>query len=299
MNLSNCDFGLLFLFKTCVEAKSFSKASEIMSVKQPAISYSMKKLEELLNVKLFDRGNYGIKLTEEGKILYEYVTLANNNILSGLSIVDELSRKEIIELRIGVSLNLALTYISETLQKLKKVFPKIRVSIYSKDEEIMLKLLQEKKLDVVVFNSSRNNVIPGLTIKRIKNNEIVCAGTKDYLKLVEGKNKNVTIPLISPSNSTNLAKELTNSYIEQNIEFIDFITCHSAVVAKELILSGIGIGYINKETIKNELKSGELVVINQTNNIGTYSIDLATQEKNLNVVIKQFIKIFKEIVGDK
>ena len=177
MNLSNLDFGLLFLFKTCVESKSFSKASEILHVKQPAISYSMKKLENLLNVKLFDRGNFGIKLTEEGKILYDYVTLANNNILSGLNIVDELSKKEITEIKIGVSLNLALSNVSETIESFKKIFPNVIVSVFSKDEEIMLHDLQEKKLDIVIFSSSKNKLLPGVKIRRLKNNsgfQIVC-----------------------------------------------------------------------------------------------------------------------------
>ena len=298
MNLSNFDFGLLFLFKTCVEAKSFSKASEILHVKQPAISYSMKKLEELLNVKLFDRGNFGIKLTEEGRILYDYVTLANNNILSGLNIVDELSKKEITEIKIGVSLNLTLSNLSESIESLKKVFPNIIVSIFSKDEEIMLHDLQEKKLDVVIFNSTKNKLIPGVKIRRLKNNEIVFVGTKYYMDLINNTNKKIEIPVISPSNSTILFKKTKNYVVDGNIKFKNSITCHSAIVAKELILSGLGVGYISKEIIKKELDSGELFILREENSIDTYVIELATLEKNLNIVIKQFIKIFKEKVSD-
>ena len=53
MNFSNLDYGLLFIFKVCAEADSFSKASQILRVKQPAVSYSISKLEDLLNTKIF------------------------------------------------------------------------------------------------------------------------------------------------------------------------------------------------------------------------------------------------------
>lgn len=66
MNFSNLDYGLLFIFKVCAEVDSFSKASQILRVKQPAVSYSISKLENLLNTKLFERGNFGVRLTKAG-----------------------------------------------------------------------------------------------------------------------------------------------------------------------------------------------------------------------------------------
>ena len=303
MNITNFDYGLLFIFKICADVKSFSKASEILHVKQPAISYSIRKLEELLDVKLFDRGNYGIILTDEGKILYDYVSQANSNILSGLNILDEINKKEISEIKIGISLNLTLTYLSNTLIKFKELFPNIKIIIESKNEDEMLQRLKEKQLDIVIFNSSRNNSIQGIKIKKIKNNDIVCAGTKKYRDLFDGNNKiskEIIIPLIAPDNSTNLGKELVSKLKENNIKLETIITCHSAIIARELIKTGLGIGYISRETIKEELEQEKLYVLDDNCNVDTYSIDLAIQDKNVNVVTEQFIKLFKEkVVGNK
>lgn len=297
--LSSFDYGLLFTFKICVEAKSFSKASEILQVKQPSISYSIKKLEDLLNIKLFDRGNYGIQLTKEGKILYDYVTEASNNILSGLNIIDEIKNKEISELKIGVSLNSALIYISNTLREFQNLFPNVKISIYSKDEEAMLNDLKEKKLDIVIFNSFKNNYIHGIKIRRIKNNKIVCVGVKKYKDLIESKkNNNQVIPIISPEHNTNLGKELITKIKLNNIQYKENIYCHSSIIAKELILAGLGIGYISKEIIKNEISNKKLFILSSDSNVDSYSIDIATQDKNLNIVIKQFIKIYiKKVAG--
>ena len=301
MNLLCFDYGLLFTFKICVEAKSFSKASEILHVKQPAISYSIRKLENILNVKLFDRGTYGINLTDEGKILYEYVTEANNKIISGLNVLDEFNNKEITELKIGVSLNLALTYFSKTLKEFREFFPNVKVSIISKREEEMLNDLKEKKLDIVIFNSSKNNSVPSIEIRKLKNTEIVCVGVEKYKNMIESKDKdnNIIIPIITPDNTTNLGKHLTSKIELKNIKCKEYFTCHSAIIAKELILSGLCIGYINKEAIKKELLEGKLFLLPFEPSIDIYSINVATQDKHLNIVIKQFIKIFKKKVNEE
>lgn len=48
-----------------------TKASEELHISQPAISKSIKKLEDQLGGTLFSRSNKGMELTEEGKMFYE------------------------------------------------------------------------------------------------------------------------------------------------------------------------------------------------------------------------------------
>ena len=170
MNLSNYEYGLLFTFKICADLKSFSQASKVLQVKQPAISYSIKKLENILETKLFDRGAYGIKLTNDGKVLYDYITKADNNIHSGLNVLMEMKKKHITELKIGISLDIAVVYMSDVLQEFKKLFPNVKVIISTKNENTLLSALQKKEIDLVIYVSAINKRMPGITIKKIKNN---------------------------------------------------------------------------------------------------------------------------------
>lgn len=291
---------MLFIFKVCAETKSFSRASKILYVKQPSISYSVKKLEEILNVKLFDRGSFGIKLTNEGEILYDYVLSANNSILSGLKIIEENKKKEITELKLGVSLNISMSSLAKSIEEFRRIFPNTIISVFSKNEDLMLKELQEKRLDIVIFNTLKNYSLPDLTIKKIKNNDIVLVGNKRYKNTLANTDscKSTKIPIILPNKDTYLGqKGLLDRKID-NVDFNNIIYCHSAVVGKELIKQGIGIGYINREIIKKELEEQKLYILNTEEGISSYSIDIATQSKNINIAIKQFIKIFKEKVEE-
>ena len=53
----------------------------------------------------------------------------------------------------------------------------------------MFKDLQAKKLDVVIFNSSKNMNLSGIDIKKIKNNNIVCVGIPKYKNILNEKNQ--------------------------------------------------------------------------------------------------------------
>ncbi|MBE3637998.1 LysR family transcriptional regulator [Mangrovicoccus algicola] len=58
-------------FLAIAEAGSFLAAAETLAVSQPALSYSIRKLEQSLNVVLFERSSRGVRLTEAGETLYE------------------------------------------------------------------------------------------------------------------------------------------------------------------------------------------------------------------------------------
>ncbi len=58
-------------FFAIVEEGNISHAAQRLGIAQPALSRQMKRLEEKLNVKLFERGSRRIRLTEAGRVLYE------------------------------------------------------------------------------------------------------------------------------------------------------------------------------------------------------------------------------------
>lgn len=58
-------------FLAIADAKNYSRAAKSLFVTQPTLTLAMQKLEKEFNIKLFDQTNSGLKLTDEGKFLYE------------------------------------------------------------------------------------------------------------------------------------------------------------------------------------------------------------------------------------
>jgi len=61
-------------FKTIATSKTMTEAATTLHISQPALSARLKKLEEELGVRLFDRNNNKISLNEAGKIALTYAT---------------------------------------------------------------------------------------------------------------------------------------------------------------------------------------------------------------------------------
>ena len=66
------DLAELHVFMTVATERSFSRAAERLHRTQPAVSQSIKKLEEKLDERLFDRSAKGGRLTEAGELLLDY-----------------------------------------------------------------------------------------------------------------------------------------------------------------------------------------------------------------------------------
>lgn len=51
---------------------SFSRAAKVMCLTQPSITKHIQKLEEIVGAPLMERGGDGVRLTAEGKVVFEY-----------------------------------------------------------------------------------------------------------------------------------------------------------------------------------------------------------------------------------
>lgn len=77
-------------FLQIAETGSMNKAAKELYVSQPSLSKAMSCLEEELSIKIFQRDNRGVSLTEEGKKLYMYT----KNILNQFDLISKISSDE-------------------------------------------------------------------------------------------------------------------------------------------------------------------------------------------------------------
>ena len=71
------------IFYVVANKQNISKAAKELYISQPAISKSIRKLEESLGVQLFERSSRGVTLTPEGELLYAHVKSAFETLTLG------------------------------------------------------------------------------------------------------------------------------------------------------------------------------------------------------------------------
>ena len=151
------DFELYKIFYTVAKYSNITRAAEALFISQPAVTMSIKKLEDLLQTPLFVRSKRGVILTTEGKVLYEYVSSAMENIKIGENRISSLKTLETGNIRIGIGSTLAKHFLVKYLKIFHKNYPKININIDTSMTCEVLKKLDEGKIDIAIITNDSDS----------------------------------------------------------------------------------------------------------------------------------------------
>lgn len=288
----NVDLELYRVFYVVAKNKHMTKASEELHISQPAISQSIKKLEEQLGGILFLRSNKGMQLTEEGKMFYEYVKGALtliNNAENEFTSFKNLSKGEI---KIGCSTTLTKLILIDVLKKFHKEYPNININITNDLTSNLIKNLKIGKLDFVIFNESnvKENSLYLEKIKELKQGFIYNPEFyKDDVTNFEDLNN---LPLILQKGESNSRKLLDYIALKNNVKLIPKMEVVSQELITEFTNIGLGVGFVIIDLAKRNYKNLKELKINKK--IPDINIYLATNNSlSLTFASKKFIEYLK------
>ena len=140
--MNDLNMNSLKIFLEVANSNSFLEASNKLYVSQPAISKSMSKLEEDLNVTLFYRANKGISLTPSGEILYNYLKKAEDLLLTCQRELTSINDIEESSLVIGVQSHIVRNYLMNKIDDFRLKHPKIKIELIDMSTNQLLKQLE-------------------------------------------------------------------------------------------------------------------------------------------------------------
>lgn len=129
------DLSSLQVFLTVARERSFSRAAEKLYRSQPAVSISVRKLEEWVGQPLFIRGTGAGKLTEAGALLIEYAERMLNLREEARRSLEDLAGLRRGRLSLGVNES-SIHALLPALARFRRKHPKIEIAIhrvYSRD----------------------------------------------------------------------------------------------------------------------------------------------------------------------
>ena len=288
----NVDLELYRVFYTVAKHKHMTRASEELHISQPAISQSIKKLEDQLSGTLFLRSNKGMELTEEGKMFYEYVKGALeliNNAENEFTSFKDLSKGEI---KIGCSTTLTKLVLMNTLKDFHLDYPKININITNDLTSNLINDLKLGKLDFVIFNESniKETNLNLAKIKELKQGFIY--NPEFYDDNVNSFEDLNNVPLILQKEESNSRKLLDYVALQNNVKLVPKMEVVSQELITEFTNIGLGIGFAIIDLAKRNFKN--LKELNINKKIPNISIYLATNKSvSLTFASKTFIKYLR------
>ena len=289
----NVDLELYKVFYAVAKHKHMTKASEELHISQPAISQSIKKLEDQLGGTLFLRSNKGMELTEEGKMFYEYVKGALeliNNAENEFTSFKDLSKGEV---KIGCSTTLTKLVLINALKDFHLDYPNININITNDLTSNLINNLKLGKLDFVIFNES-NIKETNLNLEKIKElKQGFIYNPEFYDDNINNFEDLNNVPLILQKEESNSRKLLDYIAMQNNVKLIPKMEVVSQELITEFTNIGLGIGFAIIDLAKINFKN--LKELNINKKIPNINIYLATNKSvSLTFASKMFIKYLKK-----
>lgn len=288
----NIDLELYRIFYVVAKHKHMTKASKELCISQPAISQSIKKLEEQLDGTLFLRSNKGMELTEEGKMFYEYVKGALeliNNAEKEFTSFKDLSKGDI---KIGCSTTLTKLVLLEAIKEFHTEYPNINIEIINDLTSNLINDLKLGKLDFVIFNES-NVKEKNVDLRKIKELKQGFMYNPEYFKddvhNLEDLNR---YPLILQKGESNSRKFLDSIALKQNVKLIPKMEVVSQELVTEFVHIGLGIGFVIVDLAKRNFSNLEEFELNK--GLPNIQVYLAT---NKSILPTRASKTFMEYLG--
>ncbi|NLY79415.1 MAG: LysR family transcriptional regulator [Lysinibacillus sp.] len=263
------------IFNVVSGNKSFSKAAQELYMTQSAVSQAIMKLENELGVQLFHRTSKGIVLTNEGKLLNEYINSALGMINAGEEKILEINKLNTGQLRIAVGDTISRYFLLPYLEDFHARYPGIRLNILNGTTSEICDYIKSGKADVGICNLPINDenleIIPCMEVSDI----FVCG---DKFKRITEKPISfeylMKMPLIFLERKSNSRKFVENFFKKKGFQLSPAFELGSHDLVVEFAKINLGISCVVKEFVNNYLERGELYELKLEEEIPKRSIGI-------------------------
>lgn len=180
MALEQININLLYNFVVVYQAKNMTLAAERLNITQSGVSQHIKHLEEILEIKLFDRVSKNIVPTRDATELYEKWYPNFKNIEDSLVDIRRESFELTGTLKIGCPIEFGNHFVLPRLAEFQQQHPKLKSKIFYGHTIQMQQMLKEGGLDVCFFDNFESD--PAINLQAVYEETIELCATKKYLE---------------------------------------------------------------------------------------------------------------------
>lgn len=267
----------LQIFSEVCRLESITKAADHMNMAQPAVSNAVRELESFYQVKLFERMNRRLYITNAGKCLLDYA----NSILAQFDEAREILQDiaAATPVRVGSNISFGTSYLPRLLSDFERVYPEIPVHTVIQNSGSIEERLQHNELDFAVVDNLK--VSPYFFSKALVTEELsaVCSPEFPYLttmmkapqgNIQEGEMQRTPqlslrdferIPLLLRESGSGSRDVLDAQFRHAGVKPVIAVDSVGTQALIEFCLKGMGVLIIPASFTEKYLASGQLLPI--------------------------------------
>ncbi|EIK97966.1 LysR family transcriptional regulator [Pseudomonas sp. M47T1] len=221
MNLdTRIKFRHLLCFLEIARQGSFAKAADAVAISQPAISKTLKELEELLQTRLFERDKSGVELTPAGVRFMRYAAPCVQALRDGVSTL-RTEEHEAPQVKVGVLSTVESLLMPEVLCRLNERHAALIVSVATGPGAHLLSQLHVGELDLVIGRMTDSPQIQGLIFEHLYSEAMTLVVRPGHPLLGQVPTDRARVnryPLVLPLAGTTIRKHADSLFVQCAIE---------------------------------------------------------------------------------
>ncbi|MBK8304034.1 MAG: LysR family transcriptional regulator [Chloracidobacterium sp.] len=292
------DINQLEVLVTVARERSFSRAAEVLNRTQPAISQAVRRLEQEVGEKLFDRSTKDGTLTFAGEVLLDYARQMLN--------LRHTAQAALVEMRnlhhgkVTISANEhTVSYLLPVIEEFRRLHPLIKIEVQRGVASRIPKQITGREVELGVISFTPND--DSLRSVSVMTDELVLIASPKH-KLA----RQSSVSIKDLGDETFVAHNAPSPYRQKVIESFEkhktslniSVELPSLEAIKKLVEKGVGVALVPKLSAAAEIEGGRLAAL---------SVKEMKLERKLNIVYrrnselshaaKAFLQVAKDLAG--
>ncbi len=250
------------------EELNFARAAKKLHLTQPALSRSIRTLEEALGCRLFDRDLHGVNVTMIGRRVIERA----REVLMGASNLEHevalMVKQEFGDVKFGAGPFPAAALLPPILAELALTHPRLRVDIEINDWHQLTKFLHDGKLEFFVADVRAISDERGISVQRLPSQTggLFCRPGHPLASSPTVSPHDIFIyPLASLRLPSNL-KPALQRFLDKDMagELPLHLVCENVALLLSVVLNSDAVLMMPPSAVRDELSHGMLVALKPT-----------------------------------
>lgn len=251
-------------FVSIARAKRLKRAAEQLNLTQPAISKTLKDLENILGVTLMDRGRAGIQLTAEGDVFLRFAEQSLSALRNGLNSIAATQSEGQSMLAIGGLPSVAGHLLPRAALKFRAQMPQTVLQFTEGPHDVLSEQLRNGSVDLVVGRMGSPKSMASLSFTQLYSEQVLIVAAPDHslrgatrLEQLQG------FPIVYPPQNAAIRPLVARKMIATGLPlFVDRIESSSAAFGRAAALGPMqALWIISKGVVSSDLANASLVAL--------------------------------------
>ncbi len=247
-------------FVEIARERSLKLAADKLNLTQPAISKTLKELEEIIGATLMTRNRAGIVLTKQGKVFLHFAQISLASLQQGLDGVEKEGGARA-TLKVGALPSVATSFMPPLVKEFSEMAPNVMLQIMDGPHSYLIERLKMGELDLVIGRLGRPTAMEGVSFTQLYSErvDIVVRAGHPLLKAPDIK-RIVDWPVIYPPEGAAIRPLVERFLIANGVgEIPKKIETVSGAFGRVYTRRTDAVWIISAGVVQNEIADGHLV----------------------------------------